>query len=36
MSPIKEPNFFAAEIRHENCDADLRRGVANEARGLRD
>jgi Sulfotransferase family len=36
MSPIKEPNFFAAEIRQENFDAALRRGVARDARSLRE
>ena len=27
MCPIKEPNFFAEEIREENCGPELRRGV---------
>jgi len=36
MSPIKEPNFFAAEIRQENCEAALRRSIARDARGLRE
>jgi hypothetical protein len=36
MSAIKEPNFFAAEIRKENCEAGLRRSLAREARGLRE
>jgi hypothetical protein len=35
MSTIKEPNFFAAEIREENFDPKLRRGIARETRGLR-
>jgi hypothetical protein len=35
MSPIKEPNFLAAEIREENFDAALRRRTAREARSLR-
>lgn len=35
MSAIKEPNFFAAEIREENIDPQLRRGIARDARGLR-
>lgn len=34
MSPIKEPNFFAAEIRAENFEADLRPGAARDARSL--
>ncbi|MCU1336449.1 MAG: hypothetical protein JWO19_2030 [Bryobacterales bacterium] len=36
MSPIKEPNFFAAEIREENFDPRLRPEVARDARDLRD
>jgi hypothetical protein len=36
MSTIKEPNFFAAEIREENFDPQLRRGIARDARGLRE
>ena len=32
MSAIKEPHFFAAEIRPENFDAELRRHVARDAR----
>lgn len=36
MSAIKEPHFFAAEIREEHCDPELRRGMARENRGLRD
>jgi hypothetical protein len=35
MSTIKEPNFFAAEIREENFDPKLRRGIARDTRGLR-
>lgn len=35
MSPIKEPNFFAAEIREENLAPELRRGAARDARSLR-
>ena len=35
MSAIKEPHFFAAEIREENFDLELRRDVAREAPGLR-
>lgn len=36
MSAIKEPHFFAAEIREENFGADLRRAAARDARGLRE
>jgi len=36
MSAIKEPNFFAAEIREEHFDLELRRGMARENRRLRD
>src|SRR5260370_31910017 len=36
MSPIKEPNFFAAEIRQENFDSELRCGIARDSRGLRE
>ncbi len=36
MSAIKEPHYFAAEIREENCDPNLRRRMAHENRGLRD
>jgi hypothetical protein len=36
MSAIKEPHFFAAEIREEHCDPELRRRMAYENRGLRD
>jgi len=35
MSAIKEPNFFALEIRAENFDTQRRRNIAREARGLR-
>ncbi len=35
MSAIKEPHFFAAEIREENLDPELRRGIARDARALR-
>ncbi len=35
MSAIKEPCFFADEIRPENCDPDLQRHIARETRGLR-
>ena len=34
MSPIKEPHFFAAEVRPENCDPNVRRALAQENRGL--
>jgi hypothetical protein len=36
MSPIKEPNFFAAEIRPENFSAELRREAARDAPVLRE
>jgi len=36
MSAIKEPHFFAAEIREENCDPQLRRRIADDARSLRE
>lgn len=36
MSAIKEPNFFAAEIRAENFDPKLLRGIARDARDLRE
>jgi hypothetical protein len=36
MSAIKEPHYFAAEIREENCDPNLRRRMAHENRALRD
>jgi hypothetical protein len=36
MSAIKEPHFFAAEIRAENCDPELRARMAGESRGLRE
>lgn len=35
MSAIKEPHFFAAEIRAENCEPELRRSHARESRRLR-
>lgn len=35
MSPLKEPNFFSAEIREENFASELRRSVARQNRGLR-
>jgi len=34
MSPIKEPNFFAAEIREENCDPRYRKILARQNRAL--
>ena len=34
-SPIKEPNFFADEVRAENCEPWLRRRIARHNRGLR-
>ena len=36
MSAIKEPHFFAAEVREDNFDPQLRRTVARDARGLRE
>jgi len=36
MSAIKEPHFFAAEIREEHCDPEFRRRMARKHRGLRD
>ena len=36
MSPIKEPHFFAAEIRAENCEPELRLSLARESRSLRE
>jgi hypothetical protein len=36
MSAIKEPNFFSAEIRGENCEPELRRSIAGDARRLRE
>ncbi len=36
MSPIKEPCFFAAEIREANCDSDQRSRIAHDTRGLRE
>ncbi|HJT86890.1 MAG TPA: sulfotransferase [Bryobacteraceae bacterium] len=35
MSPVKEPHYFAEEIRKAYCDSELRRGMARENRGLR-
>jgi len=35
MSPIKEPNYFSAEIREENCDAETRQGMVRDTRSLR-
>ncbi len=35
MSPIKEPNYFAREVREENFEAGLRRRVELERRELR-
>jgi len=35
MSAIKEPNFFAPEIREENFDPKHRRDITGDARGLR-
>src|SRR3954447_2840371 len=34
MSAIKEPHFFASEVRKDNFDAGLRRGIADQTRGL--
>lgn len=36
MSPIKEPHFFAAEVREENCDPKLRRAMGRENRASRE
>ena len=36
MSPIKEPNFFASEIRAENFDSHLGRRAADDAIQLRE
>jgi len=36
MSSIKEPHYFATEIREENCEAQLRRGMAREKREVRE
>jgi hypothetical protein len=36
MSPMKEPNFFAAEIRLEHFESDLQPGIARDALRLRD
>ena len=35
VSPLKEPNFFAAEVREENCEPWLRRRIARDNRSLR-
>src|SRR5579872_6439243 len=35
MSPLKEPNYFAAEIREDNCDPVVRRRLYGEQRALR-
>jgi hypothetical protein len=34
MSPIKEPHFFAPEMREENFEPQLRRRINRETRGL--
>jgi hypothetical protein len=34
ISPIKEPHYFAAEMRAENFEPKLRRRIARETRGL--
>ena len=36
MSAIKEPHFFADEIRKEHCDPELRRRMATDNGSLRD
>ncbi len=36
MSAIKEPHVFAAEVREENFDPELRRGIARDTRGVRE
>jgi len=36
MSAIKEPHYFAEEIREENMDPGTRRAIASENRDLRD
>jgi len=36
MSPIKEPHFFAEEMREGNFDSELRRRITSDARGLRE
>ena len=36
MSPIKEPNFFSAEIRIEHFAPDLQRDMARDALALRE
>lgn len=35
MSPLKEPNYFAAEVREENYEPKLRAGLARQNRRLR-
>jgi len=35
MSAIKEPHFFATEIRERNCDAQVRGEIARDNRALR-
>jgi hypothetical protein len=35
MSPVKEPNYFALEVREENFEAGLRRRMERERRSLR-
>src|SRR5580704_13791477 len=36
MSAIKEPHFFAAEVREENCDVYVRGEIARDRRALRE
>ncbi len=36
MSAIKEPHFFAPEVREENFDPELRRGISRATGGLRE
>jgi hypothetical protein len=36
MCPIKEPNFFAAEIREENFEPHLRQRLTRQSRSLRE
>jgi hypothetical protein len=35
MSAVKEPCFFAAEVRESNCDPEVQRWIARDKRGLR-
>jgi len=35
-SPIKEPHYFATEVRQENCEPELRRQIARETRRLKE